>query len=111
MIKDIKKQGKMIIVKFNLRQECEVKRCYLNRLQDDESLEESESFGSIDSEINDQAIDLLSNAFNMKADIVPHLDFDKKMIILELLPTNAAVSFDLSALIDDKNDNTDVELD
>lgn len=97
MIKNLKKDGKMIIVKFNLRQEREVKRCTLCGPHDEDGLEPIEG----DPEAIDPAINMLREAFEMKADIVPHLDLAKKIIIFELVPTNAAVSFDLAELIDD----------
>ena len=44
---------------------------------------------------------MILEAYKNKAEIVPYLDFELKLLVLELKPTNAAVSYDLSELIDD----------
>ena len=44
---------------------------------------------------------MILEAYKNKAEIIPYLDFELKLLVLELKPVNAAVSYDLSELIDD----------
>ena len=86
MIKDIKRRGRAILVKYNLLVEQEVKRAII-QCDDQESGEEDV--------MENPAVNLICEAINLKVDIIPHLNHKDKILVLQFVPTNAAVSFDM----------------